>query len=274
MNAYFYDASDDSYLGSDLYVADRSKASITFTLPFDRTFAWYVIVNDSKLENQSGIWFFTTKQRPPLNEKPTANPGGPYTGEVDQPVVFDGSGSNDSDGEIDFYRWNFGDGTSEILAMSPSHSYPSAGTYEVVLTVIDNDGTSDRAITSVDVGASGTTQKPVADAGGPYSEYVGLTIVFNGSSSYDPDSDGMITNYTWRFDDGTELYGVTPAWICNVSGEYNVTLTVTDNIGFKDTTSTTVVISSLDTDGTPGFELIFSLIAIAFILILKRRRYC
>jgi parallel beta-helix repeat protein len=274
LDVSFYDASDDSRIGIDYNVVSGGTASTTFTLGFNTTFAWYTIADDGKQENQSDIWFFVTKRCPPENNPPTANHGGPYKGEVDQPVVFDGSGSSDSDGEIDFYRWNFGDGTSEILAVSPSHSYPSEGTYEVVLTVIDNDGTSDRAITSVDVGASGTTQKPVAGAGGPYSGYAGTVIVFNGSSSYDPDSDGMITNYTWRFDDGTELYGVTPAWVCNTSGEYNVTLTVTDNIGFKDTTLTTITISSPTSDGTPGFELIFSLIAITFILIWKRRRYC
>jgi len=275
MNVYFYDASDDRLIGTTYNVADESTASFIYTLPFDMTFAWYVIANDSKLENRSEhIWYFVTEQCPPGNEEPTADPGGPYETEVGQVIVFDGSGSNDSDGEIDFYRWNFGDGTSEILAMFPSHSYSEDGTYDITLTVIDDGGRSGFAMTTVDVGASGTTQKPVADAGGPYSGYVGMVIVFNGSSSYDPDSDGMITNYTWRFDNGTELYGVTPAWVCNVSGEYNVTLTVTDNIGFKDTTSTTVVILPLDNDGTPGFELILSLIAIAFIFIWKRRRYC
>jgi len=272
MNVYFYNASDDSLIGTAYSVADESTASFIYTLPFDMTFAWYAIANDSKLENRSDIWYFFTKQRPPENKKPTAGPGGPYETEVGQVVVLDGSGSDDPDGEIDFYRWNFGDGTSEILAMSPSHIYSKDGTYEVILTVIDNGGTSAFATTTVDVGASGTNQKPIAATGGPYYGTIGDTILLNGSYSYDPDSSGIIINYTWSFDYGTKLYGVSPTHAPSTAGVFNVTLTVTDNIGFKDTAATTITISSPVSDGTPGFEIIIAICAIAFVLFWKRRR--
>jgi len=270
MDVYFYNASG-ALLGVDKNVFSGKWATCNFYQPFATTFAWYAVANDSRLENQSIYWFFTTRQRPPENEKPVADPGGPYTAGIDQVIVFDASGSSDPDGEIDFYRWNFGDGTSEILDISPTHSYSTPDTYYVTLTVIDNDGTSAMATATVTITSSSTNQQPVALTGGPYSGYVGGTISLNGSYSYDPDAGGAITNYTWDFEDGVKEYEANPTHIYTVAGKYNVTLTVTDNEGSKDTATTTITIYS-SYEETPGFEIIFSLIAIAFILIWKRRR--
>jgi PKD repeat protein len=48
--------------------------------------------------------------------------------------AFNGSGSFDSDGDISYYFWTFGDGTSGSGSMS-SHTYAAAGTYAVTLRV-------------------------------------------------------------------------------------------------------------------------------------------
>jgi PKD repeat protein len=50
--------------------------------------------------------------------------------------------STDSDGTISSRSWAFGDGATSSL-QNPAHSYASAGTYTVNLTVTDNDGGSD-----------------------------------------------------------------------------------------------------------------------------------
>lgn len=47
--------------------------------------------------------------------------------------------SSDSDGTITNYAWNFGDGTTGSGA-TPSHAYAAANTYQVTLTVTDDDG--------------------------------------------------------------------------------------------------------------------------------------
>ena len=52
---------------------------------------------------------------------------------------FDGSGSSDSDGSVDSYAWDFGDGASATGA-TPDRTYAAAGTYQVKLTVTDNRG--------------------------------------------------------------------------------------------------------------------------------------
>jgi len=57
------------------------------------------------------------------------------------PIRLDASGSFDPDGEIVTYSWDLGNGTI-IEGQSIEHVYPSAGTFEVVLTVIDDEGAS------------------------------------------------------------------------------------------------------------------------------------
>jgi PKD repeat protein len=65
---------------------------------------------------------------------------------------FDGSASNDPDGSIVSYAWTFGDGATGS-GVSPSHTYASAGTFPVVLTVTDNSGATDTASHSVTITA-------------------------------------------------------------------------------------------------------------------------
>ena len=86
----------------------------------------------------------------PVNDPPVADPNGPYSGTVGVPVTFYGSNSSDCDGTIVSYDWDFGDGAAGS-GVSPAHSYSTAGTYTVTLTVIDNDGASHMATTSVDI---------------------------------------------------------------------------------------------------------------------------
>jgi PKD domain len=60
------------------------------------------------------------------------------TGPAPLVVAFSSAGSDDPDGSIVRYQWNFGDGTTS-LAAHPTHSY-AAGTWSATLTVTDNLG--------------------------------------------------------------------------------------------------------------------------------------
>ncbi|KPV63828.1 MAG: hypothetical protein AOA66_0557 [Candidatus Bathyarchaeota archaeon BA2] len=80
---------------------------------------------------------YTTEIRPIADF--TYSPEHPITGEA---ITFNASSSNDPDGTIVTYNWDFGDETNGT-GMITSHIFTSAGTYNVTLTVIDNEGYDD-----------------------------------------------------------------------------------------------------------------------------------
>ncbi|WP_405246592.1 beta strand repeat-containing protein [Cellulophaga sp. Asnod2-G02] len=89
---------------------------------------------------------------PAINNSPTANASGPATTTVGVVENFNANSSSDPDGNGLTYSWDFGDTNASNL-INPTHSYATAGTYTVTLTVTDN-GTpnlSDTATFSIDV---------------------------------------------------------------------------------------------------------------------------
>jgi PKD repeat protein len=69
---------------------------------------------------------------------------------------FDGAASADADGTVASYAWDFGDGEPAATGVAPTHTYATAGSYVVSLTVTDNDaGTASttRAVSPVAVRA-------------------------------------------------------------------------------------------------------------------------
>ncbi|TIC84808.1 PKD domain-containing protein [Nocardioides sp. GY 10113] len=73
------------------------------------------------------------------NQSPTAE----FAATVDGlDVAFDGSASTDPDGTIAYYSWDFGDGTTGT-GVAPTHTYATGGTYDVTLSVLDDDGALD-----------------------------------------------------------------------------------------------------------------------------------
>jgi parallel beta-helix repeat protein len=265
----FYRASDDTLIKTIEKVPSKTVAQCYFNQPFDTTFAWYVIADDGKQENRSDIWIFSTRVAPPDNQKPVADTGGPYSADQHEPLTFDGSGSYDEDGDIDFYRWNFGDGSSEILAMNPEHIYTKSGKFTVTLTVVDNNGRSDLKTTTVDISTEVYNYPPIPDIGGPYVGIATETIIFDASESYD--TDGTITEYIWEFGDGISANGASPTHVYTDSGAYAVNLTVQDDFGAEETTSIIVIVNE-STQGTPGFEVMLVLSSFLILALIKKKK--
>lgn len=63
-------------------------------------------------------------------------------------AYFDAGSSTDEDGAVAGYDWDFGDGTTGS-GISAQHTYASAGTYQVTLTVTDDWGASDSAVATL-----------------------------------------------------------------------------------------------------------------------------
>ncbi len=158
---------------------------------------------------------------------------------------FDGSASTDPDGSIASYAWNFGDGNSDT-GPNPAHSYTAAGTYDVTLTVTD------------DMGATGTdTQQVIVTAANQLPTAVftptctNLDCGFDGSASSDPD--GSVQGYAWDFGDGNSDTGATPSHTYAAAGTYDVTLTVTDDVGATNSDTQQVTVSTANQSPTATF---------------------
>lgn len=118
-------------------------------------------IEDIKFEKSGGA--------PPVNQPPNAAFDVGCDGVA---CSFDGSGSGDPDGQVTSWAWRFGDGTTgngELI----DHEFAGPGTYDVELTVTDDQGATDRRVLPVAV--------DVPQAGGV--SFVGSASIARYSSS-------------------------------------------------------------------------------------------
>jgi PKD repeat protein len=93
---------------------------------------------------------------------PTVNAGGPYSAAPGAAVSFSGSATapNATDLTNATYKWTFGDG-STATGQNPSHTYATAGSYNVTLTVTETNGQSGTATATVSVSSGSTSGEPL-----------------------------------------------------------------------------------------------------------------
>lgn len=88
----------------------------------------------------------------PADEGPTARASANRTeGEAPLTVSFDGSESTDPDGDIASYVWRFDDGAPPGEGETTTHTFLTAGEYDVELVVIDEAGNRDSTTVTVTV---------------------------------------------------------------------------------------------------------------------------
>jgi PKD repeat protein len=138
----FGDGSGDS--GVTVSHAYTSPGTYSVTLTVTNSLGYSALVTHTILVKQSPVASFTL-------------PGGPVP--AGQPVAFDGSASSDVSGSIVAWSWSFGDGT---FGSGPqvSHTYTTAGTYTVSLTVTDGDGGVGRTSAPLQITAPATVVQP------------------------------------------------------------------------------------------------------------------
>ncbi|RLD67255.1 MAG: hypothetical protein DRI98_12785, partial [Bacteroidetes bacterium] len=99
---------------------------------------------------EGNTWFYIVKMtgnyQPPVPAF-TYSPSSPFYIQI--PVQFDGSASDDPDGDIVLYEWDFGDGASST-GVAPAHTYITPGTYTVSLYITDDDGVRREASQTVE----------------------------------------------------------------------------------------------------------------------------
>lgn len=103
------------------------------------------------------------------NQPPRVAINGPYRGQVNGELQFSSDGSEDNDGYIAEYHWDFGDG-QESQQANPAHAYAQSGTYDVTLTVVDDNNVSTTASTHAIIGAGGECTLPTWDSSTVYHD--------------------------------------------------------------------------------------------------------
>lgn len=171
----------------------------------------------------------------------TVSAGGPYNGSVGAAVSMTASvisGTTTSP----VFAWNFGDGASGI-GQSVSHSYASANSYHVTVSVIDSvSGASGFATTTATVGGGGGVL--TVNASGPYSGAVGVPITM---SAFATDASPQ---YTWIFGDGATSSGQSVTHAYNAATTYTITVYVRDSIsGATGSTTTTAAVGGTGSTG-------------------------
>ena len=158
---------------------------------------------------------------------PVASAGPDQVADEDAVVTFDGSGSSDNVGIVD-YTWKFTDAAPVTLGgMTPKYTFNNPGIFVVALNVTDAAGNRDTDTVTVTVR---DITRPSADAGPDMVVNEDAPVAFNGSGS----SDNLgIVNFTWNFTDGTVvmLYGAGTEYIFQYPGCYTVTLKTIDAAG-------------------------------------------
>ncbi len=162
---------------------------------------------------------------------------------ADLQVTFS-DGSSDSDGSIVSWSWDFDDGNTST-EQNPVNNYATGGSYNVSLTVTDNQGASHLSSQTVTVVAPNIA--PVADFSFVATD---LSVDFTDTSS---DSDGTIASWSWDFGDGNSSTIQNPNNSYASTGSYTVTLTVTDDQGATASSSQNVSVTEGGGTTSGGF---------------------
>jgi parallel beta-helix repeat protein len=172
----------------------------------------------------------------------------PTSGVTPLAVSADASASTDTDATpIAGYTFNFGDGTvvGPQFKATTTHSYTTAGTYTVTVTVRDTAGLSSTASATVTV----TDLPPAARLSvSPASGAPPLAVLGDASGSTDSDAT-PIASYSFDFGDGTVTGAqaqATASHTYTTPGRYTVTVAVTDTANKSSTATAQVTVGSVD----------------------------
>jgi len=139
-------------------------------------------------------------------------------------------------GTLVLWNWEFGDGTTNLKEQNPIKKYDDNGTYQVNLTVWDDDDASTRISKNITV----LNMPPIADFGWrPQIPNTNSIIIFEDNSS---DSDGVLVNWSWDFGDGNISFDINPIHNYSDDGVYIVNLTVVDDDGAFDALTKNITI--------------------------------
>ncbi len=188
----------------------------------------------------------------------------------DSTIRFDAASSEDtaSDRGNLMFMWDLGDGHIYESGPKVTHIYRTGGIFNVKVSVIDDDleeDTESLLISVIDLA-------PLIDMDVPERAQVGDSIVFDGSGSYDTETD--LPNLTYSFDpgDGTGILpsnGSIVTHVYQLPGEFEVTMEVSDGTNTETTTSKIIILTGdgADNGNSGSFAILLMILMITILVI-------
>ncbi|WP_163993147.1 PQQ-dependent sugar dehydrogenase [Pyxidicoccus caerfyrddinensis] len=198
----------------------------------------------------------------------------PTSGDLPLRVRFSSAGTQDPDGDVLQYTWDFGDGSAPSSLAHPEHIYAVRGFYTARLSVSDGRGGSHSATVRIAAGH----RAPVVSISAPSPAYrfsVGDVVAYSGSASDAEDGaipgDRLRWTLTLQHCSGGTCHAHPYATSTGPTGSFTVadhgdevffqlTLTATDSTGLTGSSTVTLlprtVQLTLETS-PPGLDVVF-----------------
>jgi hypothetical protein len=166
----------------------------------------------------------------------------PESGAPNSVYTFDALRSNDPDGNIIRFDWEFGDG-KKTTGPVVTHKFGTTGDYEVTLYVTDNDDA--RVFSTMEVKVKAGTAPTAKFSIHPQQGDVNTTYTLDASNTSDPD--GRIVDYSWLIiNTGATASGPVAQFHFKNSGPYSIVLIVTDNDGLQTSIRKDLIVGDFD----------------------------
>lgn len=147
-----------------------------------------------------------------------------------EPVTFAADPAVTNIPDVASYLWDFGDGSATSALATPDHLYAQTGDYTVTLTITNTTGCANSISHEVSVKSLPVAQ--FTSNGNCVSNYVQFT-----DNSFNPSGDDIVS-WFWDFGVSTSSNDTSslqnPTYVYTVAGNYNVTLTITNEAGCTD----------------------------------------
>ena len=130
-----------------------SSSQITHTFPQAGSYDVALAVTDTSNTNYGASRAVAMTVKAGNNQPPVAAFTAPSVLRTGKATPFSASVSHDPDGSIVTYDWSWGDNTASGSGVSPSHTFSTAGTYSVTLTVTDSSNATAHVVHQVTVRA-------------------------------------------------------------------------------------------------------------------------